>query len=473
MRVKVKRLLVASVFSICLVGFVRADLAKRVNACLNRPLQKKTRFSIHIVKADSGKIVYGHNANRALVPASNMKIIVTAAALKYLGSNYEYKTRVGLWDNTLVITGSGDPLLGDKVIDAKYGRKKDWIFEDITSQLKRKSITHIKDIIVDTSVFDDQRVHPNWPVEQLNFWYACEVSGLNFNDNCIDVTAKNVGGRVAVSVEPETSYVKITNKVTAIQKGGGAVGSFRQPGKPNQIIVRGKCRKEQGPFAVAIERPAAFFGYLLAEKLVEAGINTDGQLIEKELGRVRDFKLLAEYRSSMADCLARCNKDSLQLAAEALLKTIASNSMPDKKNGSWVQGRQVISQYLSGLGIENDKFYIDDGSGLSRQNKLSANAITTVLLDAYKSRNWRFYRDSLAIGGVDGTIGKYFKEQKYRGKIFGKTGYINSVRSFSGVCSTVEGDYIFSILANNANGRTRKVINDITKAIIDDAEGPN
>jgi D-alanyl-D-alanine carboxypeptidase/D-alanyl-D-alanine-endopeptidase (penicillin-binding protein 4) len=215
------------------------------------------------------------------------------------------------------------------------------------------------------------------------------------------------------------------------------------------------------------------FGYLLAENLAKAGINTDGKFIEKKLGQFDTFSSLTEYRSSIADCLARCNKDSLQLAAEALFKTIAANSTPDGKNGSWAQGRKAISQYLLDLGVENTEFYIDDGSGLSRQNKLSANTITRVLIDAYKSRNWHCLKDSLAVGGVDGTIGKYFKEQNYRGKIFGKTGYINGVRSFSGICSTTEGDYIFSILTNNSSGRTRKVINDIVKAIIDDVEGWN
>jgi D-alanyl-D-alanine carboxypeptidase/D-alanyl-D-alanine-endopeptidase (penicillin-binding protein 4) len=80
------------------------------------------------------------------------------------------------------------------------------------------------------------------------------------------------------------------------------------------------------------------------------------------------------------------------------------------------------------------------------------------------------YRDSLAVGGTDGTIEKYFKEEKYKGKILGKTGYINSVKSFSGLCITGRGDYIFSILSNNTNGQTRTVVNNIAQAIIDDAE---
>jgi D-alanyl-D-alanine carboxypeptidase/D-alanyl-D-alanine-endopeptidase (penicillin-binding protein 4) len=89
-----------------------------------------------------------------------------------------------------------------------------------------------------------------------------------------------------------------------------------------------------------------------------------------------------------------------------------------------------------------------------------------VLLDVYKGKNWGLYKDSLAIGGVEGTIGKYFKEEKYKGKVFGKTGNIAGVTSFSGICSGKEGEYIFSILANKTKGGTREAINDITKAII-------
>ena len=477
MKVEMRKLLFAAVVSVCVVsassaspseGRASADLASRIDGYLSQPSQKRVQFSIHIVNTDSGRTVYSHNAHSALVPASNMKIITTAAALKYLGADYKYKTQVGLCGDTLVIKGDGDPLLGDKVTDAKYGRKFGWIFEDIIAALKQNGQTAIKDIIIDSSIFDDERVHPNWPKKELNRWYACEVSGLNYNGNCIDMTVKKVGNKVTVTIEPETSYVKITNKVKPIQKGTGAVGAYRRPGRPNNLIVKGKCKKQQGPFAVAIERPAAFFGFLLAENLAKAGINTEGRLIEKAVGKDCDVKELAEYSDSIADCLARCNKDSLQLSAEALLKTIAANSQSGR-NGSWDSSREIILQYMLELGIERKEFYIDDGSGLSRQNKLSSNAITKVLLDVYKSKDWRLYKDSLAVGGIDGTIGKYFKEEEYRRRIFGKTGYIGGVKSFSGICDMSRGDYIFSILANGANGQTRKAINNIVKAIIDSA----
>jgi D-alanyl-D-alanine carboxypeptidase/D-alanyl-D-alanine-endopeptidase (penicillin-binding protein 4) len=410
--------------------------------------------------------MYEHNAREMMIPASNMKIITSAAALKYLGPDYQYKTKIGLCEESLVVIGSGDPLLGDEKTDARYGRSKGWLFKDIVGLLKRSNVSNIEDIIVDSSVFDDQRVHPSWSKNDLNKWYACEVSGLNFNGNCIAISTRKIDGRVKVFLEPQTSFVKFENKVKPIWRGTSAVGTYRNQ-EPNKIVIYGKCRSSVGPFDVAIERPAAFFGFLLYENLAEAGIKTKGHLIEKEFDRYGDFRLLKEYTTSLRDCLVRCNKNSLGLAAEALLKTIAAESNPDRTHGSWARGRELVRGFLLGLGVDEGQFHIDDASGLSRKNGLSAYAITKVLLDVYRSDNWQMYKDSLAVGGVDGTIGKYFKKPPYRGNIIGKTGYIRGVKSFSGVSSAEQGDYVFSILSNNTNAKTRGVINDIAEAIID------
>lgn len=469
MKTRMRKLSVAAVLVLCLAGLVRADLAKRVDDIISKSLQQRVRFSIRIIEADSGRTVYDHGGRDLMIPASNMKLITSTAALKYLGPDFEYKTRVGLCDNTLVVIGSGDPMFGDEKTDAKYGREPGWILKDIANSLSNKKIETIEDIIVDSGIFDNQCVHPSWPADQLNKWYACEVSGLNYNDNCISMTVKNNAGRIAISIEPQTSFVTLINKVTPISKGSGGVGAYRNR-QPNKLTVSGKVKDAEGPFDVAIERPAAFFGFLLAEHLAAAGISVRGQIIEKGLADYSNFKLVSEYTTPIADCLERCNKNSLGLAAESMLKTIAAKNSPGGKNGSWERGRQLLSAYLTELGVDESQFYIDDGSGLSRQDELTAYAITTVLLDVYRSSAWDMYKGTLAVGGEDGTIDDYFKDDKYRGKIIGKTGYIVGVKSFSGVCSTAKGDYIFSILVNNTNGQSRTVINNIAKAIIDDAE---
>jgi D-alanyl-D-alanine carboxypeptidase/D-alanyl-D-alanine-endopeptidase (penicillin-binding protein 4) len=278
----------------------------------------------------------------------------------------------------------------------------------------------------------------------------------------------NNSGSIDIAIDPPNSFIKIINQVTPITQGKSAVGCYRTE-ELNTIIVGGRCAKRQGPFAVAVERPAAFFAFLLTEYLRRQDIEVSGNVIEKSFAPDADFKVLAVHNTMLSDCLKRANKDSFGLAAESMLKTIAA-SQNSGKNGNWEMAQELVSDYLISLRIPPGQFVIDDGSGLSRNNKLSASAINRVLLDQYKSNNWQIYRDSLAVGGLDGTIRKYFKEPPYKGNIRGKTGYINSVKSFSGVCSVDGKDYLFSILTNKANAQTRAAINDIAEAIIDHAK---
>ncbi|MHC4744162.1 MAG: D-alanyl-D-alanine carboxypeptidase/D-alanyl-D-alanine endopeptidase, partial [Planctomycetota bacterium] len=400
---------VFTVLFVLLLSFpAAADLGKRIDGILGEPGNRKVSFSINIVKAGTGRTVYSHDAKELSIPASNMKLIATAAALHYLGADFEYKTKVGLSGKTIVIIGSGDPLFGDPVIDAREKRKEGWILRDIAAALKEKGITQIEDIVVDTSVFDDERVHPNWPLKELNRWYAAEVCGVNYNNNCVNVVVKNKGGRIEFEVQPKTDYVDFVNEVRPVSKGGSAIGANRLT-TPNKVELTGKCQTQATISDMAIQRPAAFFAFLLAENLVREGIKPRGRIIEKAVADRDDFELLREYTTPISDCLARCNKRSLGLVAECLLKTIAAESGLAEDGGSWELGRELISKYLTDtIGIDKSQFFIDDGGGLSRINELTAHAITKLLLNLYKSRKWEIYKNSLPIGGVDGTIGNYF-----------------------------------------------------------------
>jgi len=464
MNVKMGKLYTVLILVLGCVICARADLAQRIDSILAK--QKGVDYSIHVIEADSGKTVYEHRSTDLMIPASNMKVVTTAAALRYLGPDFEYKTKVGLCGRTLMIVGSGDPLLGDPRTDEWKGRDTGWIFDDIAEKLKEKRVRSVNDIVVDTSVFDDERVHPAWPEDQLNRWYACEVSGLNYNDNCIDIIAEKVNGTVSVSLRPSTNFVTLLNKIIPTSQGTSAVACYRNK-HPNKLTLSGKVSTKATLADIAIERPAGFFGFLLAEHLAARAIKAEGRLLEKELDHQDDCELLAVYTTPLADCLARSNKNSLGLVAEALLKTIAAHSRPDKKNGSWEKGRELIGAFLMEIGIDESQFYIDDGSGLSRQNELTARVLTTVLRHLYKGKNWDLYRDSLSMWGVDGTLERY-KEAKYKGRVLGKTGYISGVKSLSGICTTDKGEYIFCILGNS--GPSRDSINKIAQAIIDEYE---
>ena len=177
------------------------------------------------------------------------------------------------------------------------------------------------------------------------------------------------------------------------------------------------------------------------------------------------IQILTVFETPIQDVWARCNKDSLGLAAECLIKTISAKNTQGDINGEWPHGQSLVSRYLNSLNIPFQQFVLDDGSGLSRKNRLSPNTLVAVLKDIYASDNRDLFFDSLAVGGVDGTISKYFCQTPYKNNILGKTGYISSVRSFSGICKTPRGDILFSILTEGGNGYTRRCINEITEAI--------
>ena len=463
-----KQILAAAVVMLSLAGSACASLSSRINGVISRKEFSKAHFAIQILDADTCKTLYQRNANTPMIPASNMKIITSAAALHYLGADYEYTTKIAMLDDDLVVIGGGDPLFGDKEMNKKYNRQNGWIFDDIIKNLRASGIRKIDNIIIDSTFFDDNRVHPSWPRDQLNQSYVCEISGLNFNNNCVDFKISRSGNRVSVTFEPATSYVTVVNQVKAASSGSSAAGAYRT-NIPNKLILRGKCVKSTG-FDTAIERPALFFGTVLREKLTAAQIKVSGTVSEKYVKKDPAIRTLQIYKTSMSDVFERCNKDSLNMAAESLVKTISAENTMGSINGEWNHGFVLIGRYLTSLGIEPGQLTLDDACGLSRKNRVSPAAMATVLCDMYESKNWDFFRKSLSIGGVDGTTRKYFTESKYKGKVLGKTGYIDGVRAFSGVVNTDNGNYIFSILTSGGSSSVRTGINDIVKAIIDSAE---
>ena len=442
-----------------------ASLQEKITQIISSKDQTNVKFGIIIIEPRSGERIFEYNENLPLVPASNMKLITSFAALKFLGPQFEFVTVAAISGKNLVIIGSGDPLLGLVDVNNSDSNNPGGFISDIIKALKEKNITEIENIVIDISVFDDVRTHPNWPKEQLNRPYACEVSGLNYNANCVKISAFQKDGQIILTTEPQTSYLTLVNKVQPVSKGDSAIGSYRTD-KENVIIVYGKYR-QAASFDVAIERPAAFFGALLTENLGKAGIKTSGRLTVASVNPEK-LQILVEHRTGIIEVLKQCNKESFQLAAESLFKTLGAKRTTGGKAGSWQGGQKVLTDYLAFLGADEEWFYIDDGSGLSGQNKLTAALIARVLADAYSSDLWPVFKDTLTVGGIDGTLKKYFYQSKYRGKIFAKTGYINSVRALSGVCTTGQREYIFSILTNDANYKTKEAIFDIVKAIIDE-----
>ncbi len=453
---------------IILVAFCLLSLlcdAGTISRIIQQKKQTKTRFAILAVDANTGNVLYQQNPNTPMIPASNMKVVTSASAVHYLGGDYVFQTKVGLLDNDLIVIGGGDPLLGDPKLPADAPQAGDQIFKTIVSSLKKANVASVDDLVVDVSFFDNHRVHPSWPADQLNQWYACEVSGLNYNNNCVRLVATRKSNRAVLTMEPANDYLTLVNQLKLISKGNSAVGAYRNS-VPNKLTIKGKLNKEAG-FDVAFENPQGLFASVLRDHLAAAGIGVKGDIVQRYAKQDESLQVLAVFETPISAVLKRCNKDSLGLAAESLLKTISAENTQGRINGEWPHGQALVSRYLLTLGVGSDDYILDDGCGLSRKNRLSPSAIVAVLKDMYTGPDRDIFYDSLAVGGVDGTIYKYFRSNPYKGNIRGKTGYISGVRSFSGICKSPRGDVLFSILTESGNGYTRGCINEITQAIYD------
>ncbi|MFC1782249.1 D-alanyl-D-alanine carboxypeptidase/D-alanyl-D-alanine-endopeptidase [Planctomycetota bacterium] len=441
---------------------------------------KQSTFTIHFCDAQTGRTVFAHQSEKPLIPASNMKVITTAAAIDQLGGDFEYKTVVGLLGDNLAVIGSGDPLTGDPVVADRQERDIYYIFQEALKALQKREITELSgDLLIDDFLFDDQRFHSSWLPSEANRWYAAQISAVNFNDNCVDFTlrpGRNAGAFARYDIEPQTSYIQVGNKCRTITSGQQTAWASRQLGT-NNITLRGLVRYEH-QLSVAIERPSAFLGQVLAEYLRDRDVSIKGKLVIKQLCDPQhrppeNMEVLYTHRTPLSEVLPRANQDSLNMVAECLIKTVGAYYQPNGQGGvgqgSWQSGREAVTAFLQKLNVSPSQFVIDDGSGLSRKNHLSARCLTGVLRYMYAHESYEMFRDSLATPAA-GTLKKNgrFKEPKYAGRIYAKTGYISRTWALSGYCRHRQGKWLaFSIIANNGTQSPRGAIDEIVRLIIE------
>lgn len=392
--------------------------------------------SLMATDATTGEVLLEVNVDQPLIPASNMKLVTTAAALRVLGPDFMFKTDLIALNETpdaaiLQVKGDGDPAFGDPNLLEAVGLDVDAMVDMWVKSVTEAGITTVKQIIVDDRVFDQQLIHPDWPTNQLHKWYCAQVAGINFNDNCLDVfpAPTGMGQPPTVSIRPDTSFVKVINRATT-----GTTNTFwadRHPEK-NVFTYRGKVKTRRiAAINVTLNDPAMFFGQLLADRLKDAGITVTEIVRPGEDDRLPTGRVLHRIQSPLAAVLSRCNKDSQNLFAEALFKRIghAVTGAP----GSWDNGAAAVRMFLhERMGARGAAIAIADGSGLSRNNRISARHMVDLL--SAVSRDDKLsatFRDSLSVGGEDGTLQLRFR-QGVTGQVFGKSGYINQVSALSG-----------------------------------------
>jgi len=458
------RSVVCLAISFCLTFLLsapaRAGLSGDIGEILGDDLLVKAQVGIDIVRlgssADDSETIFQSNATAPLIPASNLKVITTSAALQRLGPDFRFRTQLIWHDGDLILIGDGDPTFGDAELLKKVGWQTDTVYKNWAAVLSGRGIHKFRDLIVDDSVFDDQFLHPNWPADQTEKRYVAEIGGLNLNANCVDVYVHPgaPGGLVSFTTDPISSYFSIRN--SCISGGDNAIWLSRQPNS-NDLILRGSTPVANDlPVSVTIHDPPMYAGTFLADVLKSSGITMTGTVLRDRTMRSAFIDSqkqsdarwipLAVHETPLLSVIARANKDSMNLYAECICKRLGFAAAGE---GSWNAGTAAVGQFLTSLHIPSDQFSLDDGCGLSKSNAISSHLMVAVLAHDFFMPSHDAWMKCLSVAGEDGTLLDRFRGTDLRGRIIGKTGFVNGVSCLSGYLHAKDdGWYCFSIMFN-------------------------
>ncbi len=449
------------------VPVASASLQSDLNVLFTKNLSQAV-WSIQVENLEDQQNLYSLTPQRSLIPASNMKILVCAAALLRLQPEYKYKTELlasgkqtgTTLEGDLIVLASGDPSIGGRF----NGNDVTALFRQWAGVLKQNNILRVTgDIIGVDDVFDDIRHGLNWHPDNFLDWFAAEVSALSFNDACVDIIvegAAKAGVPATVRTNPPTQYLFLAPSVMTVGSQKGEKGiAIRRSADDLSLDVQGSIRvnKSSVHFA-AVPNPTLYFVSVMREVLKAEGIEVEGKAQDADDRPVRTdpktWKSLSVYESPPLSLLVTtCLKNSQNLYAEHFLKTLG---FTDYGVGSWEMGILAMKDIFNEHGCNLDGEFIADGSGLSRENRLSAQSLIQVLRIISESPYKSLFQEALPCSGVDGTLKRRLNGSSTAGRIFAKTGTLNGVRSLSGYINARSGKtYIFSMLGNSTRGAIR------------------
>ncbi|HUU26379.1 MAG TPA: D-alanyl-D-alanine carboxypeptidase/D-alanyl-D-alanine-endopeptidase [archaeon] len=455
----------------------------RILSILSGYGQDPTNWGVQVRSLERGDNLVSLNTRRLFMPASNLKLIVTAAALDGLGPDFRYKTTVmadgeiitadSLLKGSLIVRGSGDPTISDRFYPSVTT-----VWEQLACQVARAGIRRITgSLVVDNTLFEAPFLAKGWGWEDLMWWYAAPVSALAYNDNCIDVEifpAPRVGEPPEMRIKPKGSRIQLINQALTVEsrQDDHLIFSRNTPG--DGIALKGGIYKGSLGFLehVAVDSPAKFAGNAFADALASLGVRIDGPITVLEaLSDSADYLdrsplILAQHVSvPLSEIVHVINKRSHNFYAEQLLFTLGAYL---GKKGSFAEGIEVEKRFLQKIGLDTRELSLEDGSGLSRLNLVTPGTFVTLLayMDSHPAREEFF--SSLKVGGKDNGLQSMHNTQA-EGNIYAKTGYISSVMGLSGYARTADGEPVaFSILGNNwliSRSAASRLIRDVCVAI--------
>ncbi len=428
------------------------QLHHKIDAALKTSVLKDALVGVQIVSLESGEIVYERNPDLTLNPASNTKLITSAAALIELTPQFRFQTRVytkarvskGTLQGDLYLKGRGDPLLSYEALLT--------LAQDVyNSGIKRIS----GNIIGDDSYFDEEREFSGW--HDFKQAYSGKISALSLNKNSLQLQikpARRSGVAPEVILNPPTSYVKVKNKAVTLSA-NKVYASFlptkEEKPKEETLVVQGKISRKSRyrvSASIHVKNPTLFATTAFKDALEQMGVQVDGEAETTSRLPEKSRRIATHYSEPLSAIICESNKSSDNFVAEQLLKTLGAQKIGAP--GTTEKGLQVVQKFLAELQIPPEAYVLENGSGLSRNNRLSPEQIVTLLSYMYENFEVRSeYLASLAIAGVDGTLHRRLKDTQAERRLRAKTGAINKVSCLSGYAASRENEiFAFSIMMN-------------------------
>jgi D-alanyl-D-alanine carboxypeptidase/D-alanyl-D-alanine-endopeptidase (penicillin-binding protein 4) len=425
----------------------------------------RSHWSILVKSLDRGDVLFEHNAGKLVMPASNMKILTMAAAAERLGWDHRFETTLesaapivdGVLQGDLILRGGGDPTIAlrDDVAAST--------FDDWARQLRDTGVRGIDGrIVADDEALDDEELGAGWAWDDMAFAYSGPISAAVYNESLVRIAVRPgavEGEPAAIEVVPAEGHgLAIVNAVTTGGAGTEASLDVRRERGSATLRIDGAIPVDvaEAPFfTAAVENPALFFARSLKHALSARGLTIAGDAVDGDslapddpARGAAERRVLARHLSApLRDTARTFMKVSQNLYGELFVKGIGRAA----GEGSTARGQQAIQETLDGWGVPRDSYILADGSGLSRLNYVSAEALVRVLELIFRDPRHRdAFTQALPIGGQDGTLRNRLGAAWTAGRVRAKTGTISNTRALSGYLTTRGGEtLVFSIVANN------------------------
>lgn len=420
-----------------------------------------------IVTDTTGRVLESYHPEKLMRPASNLKLLSTAAVLDQLGPDYRYETRIwgighrqdSTWVGDIVVEGRGDPTISGIF----YDEYRFHVFEKFYSTLDSIGIRSVRGNLVGNDAYFERQVYPKgWSWEDLTYYYGVEISALSFNNNAVDLQVfadRPVGEKPRIQWFPfDTDYVTFVNEQVITPPDTEFDEFYRRQLGTNTITLGSKVpRHHYEEESLAVNNASLFFMDTFMEYLRDGGISVGGRIIlehEPRDFRGDDYTLLARHRSPpLRLILQQANKESDNFYVEMLMKTMAAERYDEQ--GSTELGLGLIGQFAHEMGMDTTRVEMTDASGMSPATLLAAEDINRLLVGMQSHPHFSTWRNSLAIAGVDGSISHRFQGTPLEGNLRGKTGYISGVRALSGYMEASSGrPLVFTLMTNHYTAKT-------------------